>query len=480
MLIIDALFVLAGPLWMFPLALAAKSWPHTAGRVLFAGAICAAVLAVHPWGLAYADYHLYTNVWVAVLGVSLVTAAIGAALVTVGRRSTAWFEVLGIAGAAIVATIAVTSAAERRDASVRWSTTYPVNFLAFAPDGRSLIAAGAYAGSNAHWDRYGGPSVSVVNATTGQVSVLAEGTAEHVLTADRRTLIAIKNSNFEILLWDTGTWTRRATVDSKGYKAFLSRGLLVITKHDSILLIDLNDGQTRGTIEYATGKRPTWVAVAPDGTTLAAGAWPQGDDALLWDVATLRSQPMPVTGTEPITRAQFSPDGALLAMHAEADGIARLHLWSLKNSRAVASLDEDVFWHSSWFAPDGRSLATRDVASKAAGTPGEMWSLWDTATWRKKVSVRGSGQVLAWSPDSRMVATLGYSSARRRSTVVLSSVSDGRSLATFDLDFLPATLDFSPDGTLVTVAGEGEIVHGWYKSGRIAVFPAVSPYGKAP
>jgi hypothetical protein len=69
-----------------------------------------------------------------------------------------------------------------------------------------------------------------------------------------------------------------------------------------------------------------------------------------------------------------------------------------------------------------------------------------------------------------MLATIGYPGPRR-SSVVLWNVNDGRPLRTIGIvDFFPTTLAFSPDGATVAIGGEGEIVHGWYKSGRIAVF----------
>ncbi len=122
---------------------------------------------------------------------------------------------------------------------------------------------------------------------------------------------------------------------------------------------------------------PVWsVDFTPDGQQLMTAS----DLGLhLWDSETgdLKAT-IPQEGGR-VTRAVFSPGGALLAA-VTTDG--RVRLWDPRNQALVREIaaDDDVLWGVA-FSPDGRQLAT--------ASSDEVIALWEVATGRKMAVLTG-------------------------------------------------------------------------------------------
>jgi WD40 repeat protein len=173
-----------------------------------------------------------------------------------------------------------------------------------------------------------------------------------------------------------------------------------VTLHDS------STGQARRTYSFR-GSPMHWgnrfLAFSPDGRRLALG-W--GEPMVRWwDVASGRELPAPPGESDYVTAVAFSPDGKTLA--------AALDEWDEDNVR-----------------------------------------LWDVRSGAVKASFEGPVGGLAFSPDSRVLATVGGDGCLR-----LRDPTDGRLLAAFrwhqsDID----AVAFSPDGHwLATGAKEARV-----------------------
>ncbi len=169
------------------------------------------------------------------------------------------------------------------------------------------------------------------------------------------------------------------------------------------------------------------------------------------------------THTEVVLTLSFAPDSKTLAT---LDFNARTQLYSvqlwdaaggqLKADLPVPPDGADYNWL--FFAPDGQTLASEGYNPTGPYTI----RLWDVASGQLKATVTGGAPPVAFSPDSKTLATGNYSEATHGPTVQLRDVASGQLKATLaDTD---EPIAFSPDSkTLATVSYDatGYMVRLW-------------------
>jgi len=200
------------------------------------------------------------------------------------------------------------------------------------------------------------------------------------------------------------------------------------------------------------------VAFSPDGRTLATGLTLGPDGSVtpsdfsgatyLWNVATRkRTRILPGAGSA----EAFSPDGKVLAA-AGGTGQSILYLLDAATGKRIAALTGHlkVPITAMAYSPDGRLLAVDDLTG--------VVYLWNTATRQAFITIGGPGEpygaaALAFSPDSRTLATLQNTGARNEvylynmATVEIPAIlaNPGGSTVT--------SVSFSPDGKMFAVSG---------------------------
>ncbi len=197
------------------------------------------------------------------------------------------------------------------------------------------------------------------------------------------------------------------------------------------------------------------LAVSPDGRTVAVGA---DDDAIrLCDTATGRViRRLPVDGDVPATyTVALSPDGKTLA--SSGMGVARgktipkgFDLWNLATGEKTRRASGVMVYRLA-LSPDGKMVA--------AGVSEIV--LFDTATGKELRRMPGHPdyvEVLAFSPDGKLLASLGTGKA------ALWNVATGKEVRTFPGQQFGA-LAFAPDGKLLATTSserrKGGTVHLW-------------------
>lgn len=320
-----------------------------------------------------------------------------------------------------------------------------VNALDHAPDGRTLVSAGA--------DR----TVRLWDTERARPLAVLEGHTDEVLGAafspDGRE-VASGGVDRTVRLWDVSDGRPDGRPDATLSGSNDDINAVAYTHGGATVVGAVGDGTTRlwdvrggrqtavlaGHTDYVMG-----VAVTSGGDLLATAGFDRS--VVLWDLGG------PVLTARPFTQVwqtRYSPDGRLLAT-ADADHTVRL--WEVGGRRLLATLrghTEAVF--SVAFAPDGRTLAS-------AGSDGTI-RLWDVAARAPLATLAGhTGQVfsLAFAPDGRSLASAG---ADR--TVRLWDVAGRAPLATLTghRDYANGVA-FSPDGRILASAADDLTVRLW-------------------
>jgi WD40 repeat protein len=206
---------------------------------------------------------------------------------------------------------------------------------------------------------------------------------------------------------------------------------------------DLKSGR-RNLIQRGPMSSARTLAFSADGRFLAVA----GNEPVvrLWDVASGEAlEPMPVIAENEATRVAFSRDGRHLATGG-ASGI--ITLWEWSSRRQLTELDGHVgSINVLAFSPDGLSLAASDSAG--------LVKLWDVSVGKERTTIRvaepGNGvTAMVFSPDGARLATTSYLEC----SVRLWNVADGELQSTLPRTALGMrALGFSPDGTLLAMAG---------------------------
>ena len=369
-----------------------------------------------------------------------------------------------------------------------------VHYMAFSPDGRSMVTASADRTARL-WDVRTSAEVAVLRGHDDEVrKAMFSSDGLHVVTAslDRTARIwdARSGAPLAILLGhqepvshaefspdgervvttsDDGTvrlWRvangrmisilhgadaamKYATFSPDGrHVASASRDgtVRISLAGDSGAVVLQSDLARRGSLLPRGAVRGTAV-FSPEGSKVIT-VW--GDRvAFLWDAANDAEVKVLRGHKGPVWHAEFSPDGAKLVT-ASSDGTARL--WDTTSGAELAVLSGGRGHTYAAFGNDGRSIVTSSSA-------GEV-KVWDSASGEQLLSWRGHSSAahkVVISPDGSRIITLSDDD-----TAKLWNPADGLEIAVLRghrSDVWDA--DFSPDGSQIVTASWDDTARVW-------------------
>jgi eukaryotic-like serine/threonine-protein kinase len=370
---------------------------------------------------------------------------------------------------------------------------YFVHQVAFSPDGRMVAAAASTddEGELLVWDAETGRALATYDHLVGEVASLA--------FIPHTRLLAVGSADRTVKILDLGpapaarqlaghmpdeTWALAFSPDGKLLASGGDDHQIRITTlatgeqralpaaHESLVTavgfskdgrllasasfdgaVKLWDGSTLApirTLSAAEGERLRCLALAPDGSVVAAGTQTKTTAVVrLWDARTGQELPPLAGHAKSVRCVAFSPDGATLVSGSE-DGLMRW--WDAKSWRLLAEDAGGDQVSALAFAPDGTTLF-------AASLAGDI-SLWDCGSRARKQVLRGhDGEVFALTctPDGRTLCSAGQDK-----TVRLWQAATGRQLAVLDgHNTRVNAVAFSPDGRTLASAGHDGIIKLW-------------------
>jgi WD40 repeat protein len=289
--------------------------------------------------------------------------------------------------------------------------TFPVQALAFGPDGTTLNSVACYLGATqtgvevATWDAGTGDLVTKCLEHPGAIR------CRPTFSPDGRRLAAAIGEDAsvgdrEVVLWDVRPWRERPRLAAPGLFgnsiALSDDGAQLATTdfQGGITIWDTVHGRSRASCK---GEAVASLAFTPCGALLACGT----HDFIirLWNPATGEAIGA-LHGHERLAFAlAFSPDGRHLA---SGDNGGTVKLWDVaaRALRATLPVSEDQLFKDEVlalaFSPDGGTLAV---------AVNRVVQLWDVATGKRLARLeehQGKVKCLAFSPDGTRLASGSY------------------------------------------------------------------------
>ena len=363
--------------------------------------------------------------------------------------------------------------------------------LAFAPDGRSLRAAGDR--GVARWDVVTGSALTAVakaavtalaaapngslyatGSPTGEIH-LVDAASDQVLaslpghSSAVRSIAFSADSRFFASAGQDGIVRLWSAIGRNSLGAFPDQRMSITCVQFSpdgrMVAAATGDGSTAGAIifwdtasrlERGVLRMPDRgvlsIAYSPDGKTIATG----GADGLvrLWDTATLSQRRS--LKYSPCHSVAFSPDGRTLASaHQDGDTV----LWDIRGGRQLGLLKghRDLV-RKVVFSPDGSAVATagKDKTVK----------IWNLTTRRRTAQATLKGDLtpvwsVSYSPDGQTLA-VADGPPDTPGTVTLWNLATRKVMATLDgHERGVASVVFAPDGKVFASGGWDGTIRIW-------------------
>ncbi len=186
------------------------------------------------------------------------------------------------------------------------------------------------------------------------------------------------------------------------------------------------------------------IALAPGGRLVAAW-W--GEVVYLCDTQSGTERARLLVGRSGQNQLAFSPDGKLLATGISLGGQNRIRIWDVAAGNERLALKQPGFVDSLVFSGDGRRLATCN---------NDGLHVWNTITGAELCQARSERDAIALSPDGKVLA-----SAASNGTITLwdaATLQKQAILKPARMSWNPTRLCYSPDGTVLVLAGRNDLV----------------------
>jgi WD40 repeat protein len=308
------------------------------------------------------------------------------------------------------------------DGDAEWahlpSAADDIPFVKFLPGGSRLLANSPGGGAVTIWDLNTRRQIRTIRTTTvGVVNAAAVSADGRVIAAGGR-ISQTSNAN-GFAAWDAATGRQRFSLHGDNVN-----GLAISADGRHVASVDL-DGRAR--IVDRSGRQVSVFKVGAAGIVMLAH-----DDA------------------SRVSRVQFSPDGARIAVVAQNDrGRQQLEIWDWRKKTVVGRLNAGAFVD---FDPTGFRVVTAD-----GGGRGEIVNLQSGKRVAVLAAQPGSLEQAAFSPDGSLVATAGTDGAVR-----LFDAHTGGEQLTLPSAACPVTdVSFSQDGTKLASASLCDGVRVW-------------------
>ncbi|MQY03692.1 WD40 repeat domain-containing serine/threonine protein kinase [Actinomadura macrotermitis] len=275
--------------------------------------------------------------------------------------------------------------------------------LAFAPDGRVIIAGGRQYAADGHDNAIGQWNVST-GTTIRTLPGPPGGVGSLVFAPDGMTF-AGGGEDGTVRIWRT----------LHGEEVAVLRG-----------------GHTGKVLSVAYSRSGRMASAGLDGRTVL---WDFGNSGRFRVLERVKGS---------MSAVAFSPHGDLLAAAGHRGSV---QVWDTITGRLLRALDA-MPANAVAFSPDGRTLAVGEY-----GNPGVNGvRLWDTGTWRRKGMLSGPPdvQAVAFSPDGTALAAASASG----SAIWVWNLADQRVTAKLSTPAGVAALAYSPDSGLLAAAGD--------------------------
>jgi len=326
-----------------------------------------------------------------------------------------------------------------------------VRAVALTVDGKSLASAGNDTTIRL-WDLTQPERTRWVSLPAG---------CDYTFFSSDGTRMALTLRDGSLQVWDTVQWRQIQKLHMPGQSLYAigflpSRHTLALNANSRAIRLWNVDTNENRLVLPLTPADSRFYALSSDGKTIAF-CDPAHKAVGLWDLTTHSRLHPPLTFTDRISAATFSPDGRLLAI-AQEDPQHRIVLFDAATGREQQTLalpnEDPTLGHAGpitqlTFAPDGRTLASGSMDGSVL-----LWNLTSGRWLRKLEAHRGAVNQLAFTSDSKILATGGA----QDHLVKLWDLDHSRPSAVFtDHDKSIASVLFAADDHLLISADKTDI-----------------------